>query len=119
MIYECISKTTYSIDATGNVQILNTESTVDLISTETVIARFSLTESHKQYNYISLGKYSQIQLPKFMPITVVRGNELINVRTHKTQLNRIDRMKKILEYYNPGDIIEVIWDRNENTLKFS
>lgn len=118
MVFQSIVKTTFSLDVNGRTKILQTESSIDQIPSQIVTASFVVTPSQKQYNYLTLGKNSAIQLPRGIAINVKFRGNTIAARTHKTQLNRLDRMKAPLSYYNIGDIVTVNWDSNQNILEF-
>lgn len=118
MIFESTTKTTFTIDANGCTKILRTESSVSPIASQPVVASFVVTPSQMQYNYVTLGKNSAIQLPKNMAINVKFHGNTISARTHKTQMNRLDRMKAPLSYHQSGDIITVTWDSSTNILEF-
>ena len=119
MIYELTQKTILSIDTCGNTTVLSTTSSIVPISTQIIRDSIVITQSQKNYNYLTLGKYSHIQLNHATPITVKFGETIVKTRTHKTQLNRFDRMKPILENFSVGEEIAVSWDSSTNTIEFT
>lgn len=117
MKYKIITTTILDTTPHGSTTIISSESKVEPLEPIIITDQFKLTQSHKDYNYITLGKYSRIQLTKGSNITVKHGDEFVNIRTHKTQLNRCDSVKKILSSYTVGDIINVKWDNSTSTLE--
>ncbi len=82
---------------------------------------FTITEAQKKYNYISFPKNSPVVLPINRNITVQykpTGDE-IRVHTHRSQANRCDGMKQILENYNVGDAVTLTWEPQRDLLIFS
>ena len=118
MRYIIKTETTIDIDLDGFARIVGRESSIEQVQTEIKEISIGLTESQKKYNYISLGRRSPIQLGKDMPVTVIHeaSKTTVSVRTHKTQLNRIDRMKPILDNYNVHDTIRFRWNSSESKL---
>lgn len=119
MQYTITSIKTINIDNNGIITLINENTTVAQVQARTIRASIELTASQKQYNYITLGKYSPIQLNHEFPLTVVHEatGTTVHARTHKTQLNRFDKMGPILANYNVGDTINFEWDPNEAILK--
>lgn len=119
MQYTITSIKTINIDNNGIISLINENTTVAQVQTRTIRASIELTASQKQYNYITLGKYSPIQLNHEFPLTVVHEatGTTVHARTHKTQLNRFDKMGPILANYNVGDTINFEWDPNDAILK--
>ena len=62
MIFEVIQKTKLSIDSHGNVTVLSNTSTINPINVGLIHDSIVITQSQKDYNYLTLGKYSRIQL---------------------------------------------------------
>lgn len=70
----------------------------------------------KKYNYVSIGKTSPIQLPKNTNIKVLFNGLIVLTHTHSSQLNRIDGLKKILDNFDVGEQIFVLWDASKKTV---
>lgn len=119
MIYEIVNTTRISIDEYGNSTILSSASSVTQIDTDVIRDSIIITQSQKDYNYLTLGKNSRIQLGHATPITVRYGKTVAKTCTHKTQLNRFDRMKTILEHFSVGEEIKVAWNPSTNTIEFT
>lgn len=62
MLYELTQKSTISIDEYGNTMVLSTESCITPINATKVSDSIVITQSQKDYNYITLGRHSHIQL---------------------------------------------------------
>ena len=103
MLFKIIQETIISVDNYGNNSILSTNSSVVPIETNTINDSIIITQSHKDYNYLTLGKHSRIQLTHATPITVKFENTIVKARTHKTQRNRFDKMKPILNHVSVGE----------------
>lgn len=119
MIIDIVNTVRCSVDSNGNVTILSSTNQILPVANESFTDSFIVTESQKKYNYITLGKYSQIQLLYATPITVKYEKTIAKLRTHKTQLNRIDKMKPFLENFQVGDEVKVTWDTSSNILTLS
>lgn len=113
---ELTIKIQINTDSNGNIIIGDISQAVD---TSTITkGDFFLSESQKQYNYVALGKNSSIQLPRNENIKVIFNDITVLTHTHRSQLNRIDGLKKILENFVFGEQIFVFWDASKKTVTF-
>lgn len=116
MIFEIVNTTRCSVDNYGNVTVLSTSSQMIPIETSTIRDSIVITQSQKDYNYLTLGKHSAIQLEHATPITVKCEDTTAKTRTHKTQLNRFDKMKDILAHLDVGEEVTIEWNPSNNTI---
>ena len=98
--------------------MLPTDEQTTAPSTRRINAQAILTASNLRYYYLSLGLLSPIQLPQDSWIHVRRGNLMLQRRTHRTQMNRLDAMKLFLDGFSVGDVVELAWDESTQTLEF-
>lgn len=113
---ELTIKITITQDTNGNIIIGDIKQEVD---THVIVdADFVLTESHKTYNYVSIGKYSPLQLPLGENIQVMYNEILVTTHTHRSQRNRIDRLKKILDNFTVGERVRIHWDAANKIITF-
>ncbi len=113
---ELTIKIQINTDSNGNIVIGDISPTID--TSPIVEGDFFLSESQKQYNYVAIGKDSPIQLPRSENIKAIYNDVIVLTHTHRSQLNRIDGLKKILENFDFGEQIFVFWDASKKTITF-
>ncbi|MFG6369372.1 MAG: hypothetical protein K1W16_13335 [Lachnospiraceae bacterium] len=113
---ELTIKIQINTDSNGNIVIGDINQTVNTAAI--VEGDFFLSESHKKYNYVAIGKSSPIQLPKNQNIKVIFDDVIALTHTHSSQINRIDKLKKILDHFDIGEQIHVSWNANEKIVTF-
>ena len=80
---------------------------------------FVVTPSMKEYNYISIGTGSRVQIPLYKDINVKSNwTGTLRRRTHKSQKNRMDKMKDILDGLTVGERVEVQYDSSNNEVTY-
>ena len=109
--------TTQEVDMDINQKLKILSTTVETIPLDQIIDDyFELTESNIHYGYVTLGRYSKVQLPLDCGIKVVYEEVEYSLKTHKTQLNRIDRMRPIIKDMQPGQKVKINYDLSKNVL---
>lgn len=105
------------INDTGNVEIIEIKH--QLASKAITNSLFNLTESQKKYNYVAIGKMASVQLPLGKPIKAIYNDIVLSTKTHKTQINRVDGLGKILSNFDIGDLISVEFNPASAELTFA
>lgn len=113
---ELTIKIQINVDEHGNVVIGDVTHEID--NHVIVEADFFLSESQKNYNYVAIGKFSPLQLPMGENVKVVYKDIFVLTHTHRSQRNRIDGLKKILDNFAVGDQISVCWDATKKEIIF-
>lgn len=108
----------------GQASILESKTTVEkmpeTISQKEILTDvFVVTPSMKEYNYISIGTGSRVQIPPYQDINVKSNwTGTLRRRTHKSQKNRMDKMKDILDGLTVGERVEVQYDSSNNEVTY-
>lgn len=108
----------------GQASILESKTTVEkmpeTISQKEILTDvFVVTPSMKEYNYISIGTGSRVQIPPYKDINVKSNwTGTLRRRTHKSQKNRMDKMKDILDGLTVGERVEVQYDSSNNEVTY-
>jgi antitoxin component of MazEF toxin-antitoxin module len=113
---ELTIKIQITVDKQGNIVVGDVTHDIDVhVVTKT---DFFLSESQKMYNYVAIGKFSALQLPMGENVKVVYEDIIVLTHTHRSQRNRIDGLKKILDKFEAGNQINVSWDAAKKELIF-
>lgn len=118
--------TIIEVSENGETKILDSNTTVEKAPVTDISGQpaeitdtFIVTQSNKAYNYISFGKNSRIQLQNYSNIIVdAPWCDPVNRRTHKTQINRLDKMQPILSGLNVNDCVKIRYTPSTSTLYF-
>ena len=108
----------------GQASILESKTTVEkmpeTISQKKILTDvFVVTPSMKEYNYISIGTGSRVQIPLYKDINVKSNwTGTLRRRTHKSQKNRMDKMKDILDGLTVGERVEEQYDSSNNEVTY-